>query len=246
MWLFETSNSLNQRLLKTGKIFHCLHTDLDESFGVWLPQEQRVRRVTSIGLCLCNQCITAPSNTFVSTSFQHHVSHPAHLYPEAKLWNDYKETLLQQYWHTFHRIMSSNTQFHRHSSLFAFTVYVCSLTSIPGLNSTFCYWKHNSAICESNNNVVFTYGVITATFSHLLPPLSSFHSSWSIRNLLLRNTKLHYHIGEQHTSGGIKTCRQTPFRSLGQDSPWLTTLSSFLLRTPWENRVIAGIKEVPA
>lgn len=142
-WL-ETSNSLNQRLLKTGETFYCLHKDLANTLGVWLPQDQRVCRVSSIGLCLCDQCIIAPSDTVVSTCFQHHISHPAHLYPEATLWSRYTETLLQQYRHTFHRIMSSNTPFHRHSSLFAFIVYICSLTSIPGLNLTFCYWKHNT------------------------------------------------------------------------------------------------------
>lgn len=103
--------------------------------------EQRVCRAASVGLCLCHQCIMAPSDAFGS---QHHISCQAHLYPEATFPSHYMETVLQQYWRTFHRIMSSNTPFHRHSSLFAFIVYICSLTSIPGLNLTFCYWKHDT------------------------------------------------------------------------------------------------------
>ena len=127
-----------------GKIFHCLHKDLAKALGVWLPQEQRVCRVTSIGSCPWDQCIIAPSDTFVSSCFQHHISHPAHLYPEATLQNHYMETVLQQYWHTFHRIMSSNAPFHRRLSFSAFIVYICSLASIPGLSLSFCYWKHDT------------------------------------------------------------------------------------------------------
>lgn len=124
-----------------GKIFHCLHKDLAKAFGVRPPQEWRLWRVTSVGSSLCDLCIIASSDTFVSASFQHHISHPAHLYPEATLWNHYMETLLQPYWHMFCRIVTSNAPFHRRLSLF---VFICSLTSIPGLSLTFCYWKHNT------------------------------------------------------------------------------------------------------
>lgn len=127
-----------------GKIFHCLQKDLAKALGVWLPQEWRLWRVTSVGSSLCDLCIIASSDTFVSTSFQHHISHPAHLYPQATLWNHCMETLLQPYWHMFCRIMTSNPPFHRHLSLFVFIVFICFLTSIPGLSLTFSYWKHNT------------------------------------------------------------------------------------------------------
>lgn len=105
-----------------------------------LPQEQRV---TSTGVCL-GLCIIAPSDPAASPPSQHHLSHPAHLQPGVTLWNLHMETLLQQHWHTFCRITSSNSPFYRHSSLFAFAVYICSLTSIPGHNLTVCYWKHDT------------------------------------------------------------------------------------------------------
>lgn len=117
------SNSLKQRLFRrVGKICRCVHKDL--------AQQQRV---TPKGVCLG---LLHPLTLLLSLL-------PASpLTPRSCIWNLHMETLLQQHWHTFCRITSSNSPFYRHSGLFA--VYICSLTSIPGHNLTFCSCKRDT------------------------------------------------------------------------------------------------------
>lgn len=146
-------------------------------------------------------------------------------------------SILQQHWHMFCSITSSNTPFYRHSGLLAFAVYICSLTSVPGHNLTFCYWKHDT---EQFVRVIIMWSSPTERswqpFLILSTILFVSLFLWSIRKLLLRNTKWHCHIGGQGMSGVTKAHGQTPYSSTGQESFWLNMLieSQNFLFTGWK------------